>query len=46
MDGPTLKPKKIMSTRGYTYDEQEYHAGTARRLHRRRPTSSPSSWST
>ncbi len=26
MDGPTLKPLKIMSTRGYTYDEQEYHA--------------------
>lgn len=25
MDGPTLKPLKIMSTRGYTYDEQEYH---------------------
>jgi nitrite reductase (NO-forming)/hydroxylamine reductase len=26
MDGPTLKPLKIMSTRGYTYDDQEYHA--------------------
>ncbi|MBI5331050.1 MAG: c-type cytochrome [Betaproteobacteria bacterium] len=25
MDGFTLKPLKIMSTRGYTYDEQEYH---------------------
>jgi nitrite reductase (NO-forming)/hydroxylamine reductase len=25
MDGPTLKPLKIMSTRGYTYDEMEYH---------------------
>jgi nitrite reductase (NO-forming)/hydroxylamine reductase len=25
MDGPTLKPLKIMSTRGYTYDEQEFH---------------------
>ncbi len=25
MDGPTLKPLKVMSTRGYTYDEQEYH---------------------
>jgi nitrite reductase (NO-forming)/hydroxylamine reductase len=25
MDGETLKPLKIMSTRGYTYDEQEYH---------------------
>ncbi len=25
MDGPTLEPLKIMSTRGYTYDEQEYH---------------------
>ena len=26
MDGPTLEPLKIVSTRGYTYDEQEYHA--------------------
>ena len=26
MDGFTLEPWKIMSTRGYTYDEQEYHA--------------------
>ena len=26
MDGPTLEPLKVMSTRGYTYDEQEYHA--------------------
>jgi nitrite reductase (NO-forming)/hydroxylamine reductase len=25
MDGPTLEPKKIMSTRGYTVDTQEYH---------------------
>jgi len=25
MEGDTLKPLKIMSTRGYTYDEQEYH---------------------
>lgn len=25
MDGLTLEPLKIMSTRGYTYDEQEYH---------------------
>ena len=25
MDGPTLEPLKIMSTRGYTYDEQEFH---------------------
>ena len=25
MDGFTLEPLKIMSTRGYTYDEQEYH---------------------
>ena len=25
MDGFTLEPKKIVSTRGYTYDEQEYH---------------------
>ncbi|MEW6132262.1 MAG: cytochrome D1 domain-containing protein [Pseudomonadota bacterium] len=25
MDGYTLEPWKIMSTRGYTYDEQEYH---------------------
>jgi nitrite reductase (NO-forming)/hydroxylamine reductase len=25
MDGPTLKPLKVMSTRGYTYDEQEFH---------------------
>jgi nitrite reductase (NO-forming)/hydroxylamine reductase len=25
MDGYTLEPKKVMSTRGYTYDEQEYH---------------------
>ena len=25
MDGFTLEPKKVMSTRGYTYDEQEYH---------------------
>lgn len=25
MDGPTLKPKKIMSTRGMTVDTQEYH---------------------
>ncbi|NWG86277.1 MAG: c-type cytochrome [Hydrogenophilaceae bacterium] len=25
MDGFTLEPKKIMSTRGYTYDEQEFH---------------------
>ncbi len=26
MDGFTLEPLKVMSTRGYTYDEQEYHA--------------------
>ena len=26
MDGLTLEPLKVMSTRGYTYDEQEYHA--------------------
>jgi nitrite reductase (NO-forming)/hydroxylamine reductase len=26
MDGFTLEPWKVMSTRGYTYDEQEYHA--------------------
>ncbi|MFZ5474827.1 MAG: cytochrome D1 domain-containing protein, partial [Pseudomonadota bacterium] len=25
MDGFTLEPKKIVSTRGYTYDEQEFH---------------------
>ncbi len=25
MDGPTLEPKKIMSTRGMTVDTQEYH---------------------
>ena len=25
MDGETLEPLKITSTRGYTYDEQEYH---------------------
>ncbi len=25
MDGFTLEPWKVMSTRGYTYDEQEYH---------------------
>ncbi|HNQ04002.1 MAG TPA: cytochrome D1 domain-containing protein [Thiobacillaceae bacterium] len=25
MDGFTLEPKKVMSTRGYTYDEQEFH---------------------
>jgi len=25
MDGPTLEPLKVVSTRGYTYDEQEYH---------------------
>lgn len=25
MDGFTLEPMKVMSTRGYTYDEQEYH---------------------
>jgi len=25
MDGDTLEPKKIVSTRGYTYDEQVYH---------------------
>ncbi len=25
MDGDTLEPLKIMSTRGYTYDEQIYH---------------------
>jgi nitrite reductase (NO-forming)/hydroxylamine reductase len=25
MDGPTLEPKKIVSTRGYTVDTQEYH---------------------
>ena len=25
MDGQTLEPLKIESTRGYTYDEQEYH---------------------
>jgi nitrite reductase (NO-forming)/hydroxylamine reductase len=25
MDGFTLEPMKIMSTRGYTYDEQEFH---------------------
>ena len=25
MDGLTLEPKKVVSTRGYTYDEQEYH---------------------
>lgn len=25
MDGATLKPRKIMSTRGYTVDTQEYH---------------------
>ncbi len=25
MDGATLEPKKIQSTRGMTYDEQEYH---------------------
>ena len=25
MDGFTLEPKKVMSTRGYTYDEGEYH---------------------
>lgn len=25
LDGFTLEPKKVMSTRGYTYDEQEYH---------------------
>ncbi|MBK6741663.1 MAG: c-type cytochrome [Hydrogenophilales bacterium] len=25
MDGFTLEPKKVMSTRGYTYDEMEYH---------------------
>jgi nitrite reductase (NO-forming)/hydroxylamine reductase len=25
LDGFTLEPKKVVSTRGYTYDEQEYH---------------------
>jgi nitrite reductase (NO-forming)/hydroxylamine reductase len=25
MDGPTLEPKQIVSTRGYTVDTQEYH---------------------
>ena len=25
MDGFTLEPMKVVSTRGYTYDEQEYH---------------------
>ena len=25
MDGPTLEPLRIVSTRGMTYDEQEYH---------------------
>ncbi len=25
MDGFTLEPKKVVSTRGYTYDEGEYH---------------------
>ncbi|TNE58538.1 MAG: c-type cytochrome [Alphaproteobacteria bacterium] len=25
MDGPTLEPKKVVSTRGMTYDTQEYH---------------------
>ncbi|MFZ5482601.1 MAG: cytochrome D1 domain-containing protein [Pseudomonadota bacterium] len=25
MDGFTLEPKKVVSTRGYTYDEQEFH---------------------
>ena len=25
MDGFTLEPLKVVSTRGYTYDEQEYH---------------------
>ena len=25
MDGETLKPKKVISTRGYTTDKQEYH---------------------
>lgn len=25
MDGFTLEPRKVVSTRGYTYDEQEYH---------------------
>jgi nitrite reductase (NO-forming)/hydroxylamine reductase len=25
MDGPTLEPRKIVSTRGYTVDTQEYH---------------------
>ena len=25
MDGPTLEPQKVVSTRGMTYDTQEYH---------------------
>lgn len=25
MDGPTLEPKKVVSTRGMTYDTQEFH---------------------
>lgn len=45
MEGDTLKPLKIMSTRGYTYDEQEYHASRAWPPSCPR-TSSPSSWST
>ena len=35
MDGVTLEPLKIVSTRGMIYDEQNYHPGAARRLDRR-----------
>ena len=35
MDGDTLEPLKIVSTRGMTVDTQEYHPGAARRRDRR-----------
>ena len=34
MDGATLEPLKIVSTRGMIYDEQNYHPRAARRLDR------------
>lgn len=40
MDGPTLEPLKIVSTRGTTVDTQEYHPRTARRCHRRQSSAS------
>jgi nitrite reductase (NO-forming)/hydroxylamine reductase len=45
MDGDTLEPKKIVSTRGNIYDEQTYHPSRAS-LRSSRRTSSRSSSST